>query len=74
MAITTTRLDALRERLQMYREAEARILKGVEYQIGDRRLRRPDLTSLRKAMEALEDEIASLENPGRGVRRVVFVT
>lgn len=74
MAITTTRLDALRERLQMYREAEARILKGVEYQIGDRRLRRPDLASLRKAIETLEDEIASLENPGRGVRRVVFVT
>lgn len=74
MAITQTRLEFLRERLQLYREAEEKIIKGVEYQVGDRRLRRPDLASLRKAIAELEDEIASLENPGRGVRRVVFVT
>ena len=70
-----TRLEILKERLQMYYDAERKIAGGaVEYQVGDRRLRRPDLTSLRKAIEALEDEIALLENPGRGVRRVVFVT
>lgn len=70
MAIT--RLEALRERLQMYREAEARILKGVEYQIGDRRLRRPDLATVRNAIAELEDEISLLEGAGR-VKRAVFV-
>ena len=70
MAIT--RLEVLRERLQMYYEAERKILNGVEYQIGDRRLRRPDLTSLRNAITALEDEIAAIEGAGR-VKRAVFV-
>lgn len=70
MAIT--RLEVLRERLQMYYEAERKILSGVEYQIGDRRLRRPDLTSLRNAITALEDEISLLEGAGR-VKRAVFV-
>lgn len=70
MAIT--RLEVLRERLQMYYEAERKILQGVEYQIGDRRLRRPDLTSLRNAITALEDEISLLEGAGR-VKRAVFV-
>lgn len=70
MAIT--RLEVLRERLQMYYEAERKILNGVEYQIGDRRLRRPDLTSLRNAITALEDEISLLEGAGR-VKRAVFV-
>lgn len=68
-----TKLEILTERLQMYREAEARILKGVEYQIGDRRLRRPDLSAVRAAISALEDEIALLETPGRGIRRAVFI-
>ena len=67
-----TRLEILKERLQMYREAEARILKGVEYQIGDRRLRRPDLATVRKAIAELEEEIASLSGVGR-VKRAVFV-
>ena len=70
--MAVTRLEALRERLQMYYEAERKILQGVEYQIGDRRLRRPDLTSLRNAITALEDEISLLEGAGR-VKRAVFV-
>lgn len=68
-----TKLEILTERLQMYREAEARILNGVEYQVGDRRLRRPDLSQVRKAITELEDEIAMLEDPGRGIRRAVFI-
>lgn len=68
-----TKLEILTERLQMYREAERKILQGVEYQIGDRRLRRPDLSQVRAAITALEDEIAMLENPGRGIRRAVFI-
>lgn len=70
--MAVTRLEALRERLQMYREAEARILKGVEYQIGDRRLRRPDLATVQRIISELEDEIASLSVVGR-VKRAVFI-
>lgn len=68
-----TKLEFLTERLQMYREAERKILQGVEYQIGDRRLRRPDLSQVRAAIAELEDELETLENPGRGVRRAVFI-
>ena len=71
-----TKLEILTERterLQMYREAERKILQGVEYQIGDRRLRRPDLSAVRAAIAELEDEIAMLETPGRGIRRAVFI-
>lgn len=68
-----TRLEILKERLQMYYEAERKIVGGaIEYQIGDRRLRRADLTSLRNAITALEDEISLLEGAGR-VKRAVFV-
>ena len=68
-----TKLEILTERLELYREAERKILSGVEYQIGSRRLRRPDLSAVRAAISDLEDEIAMLENPGRGIRRVVFI-
>ena len=68
-----TKLEILTERLQMYREAERKILGGVEYQIGDRRLRRPDLSAVRAAIQDLEDEIALLEDSKRGIRRAVFI-
>lgn len=68
-----TKLEKLTERLELYREAERKILQGVEYQIGDRRLRRPDLSAVRAAIAELEDEIAMLETPGRGIRRAVFI-
>lgn len=69
-----TRLEELKERLQMYREAERKILGGAaEYQIGDRRLRRPDLSAVRAAIQDLEDEIALLEDSKRGIRRAVFI-
>lgn len=68
-----TRLEELKERLELYREAERKILGGVEYQIGDRRLRRPDLSAVRAAIQDLEDEIALLEDSKRGIRRAVFI-
>ncbi|MBR2519740.1 MAG: hypothetical protein IKE46_08150 [Selenomonadaceae bacterium] len=68
-----TKLESLTERLELYREAERKILSGAEYQIGDRRLRRPDLSAVRAAIQDLEDEIAMLETPGRGIRRAVFI-
>lgn len=68
-----TKLEKLTERLELYREAERKVLQGVEYAIGDRRLRRADLATIRNGIVALEDEIAMLETPGRGIRRAVFV-
>lgn len=67
------KLTLLRNRLQRYLEAEAAILRGAEYQLGDRRLRRPDLSAVRAAINDLEDEIAMLERSGGRVRRVVFL-
>lgn len=67
------RIEILRNRLAQYYEAEQMILRGAEYQIGDRRLRRPDLSAVRAAIKDLEDEIAMLERRGGRVKQVVFV-
>lgn len=67
-----TRLEYLRERLRLYRIAEQKILNSAEYQLGDRRLRRPDLSAVRTAIKDLEDEIAMLEKSGGRVKRVVL--
>lgn len=68
-----TKLELLKSRLRRYLEAEAAILRGAEYQLGDRRLRRPDLSAVRAAIKDLEDEIAMLERSGGRVRRVTFI-
>ena len=72
--MAVTRLETLQARLRRYLEAEAAILRGQEYQLENRRLRRADLTSVRAAIKELEDEIATLEMKSNGrVRRVVFI-
>lgn len=68
-----TKLERLKERLQTYYDAEAAILRGQEYYIGDRRLRRPDLSAVRAAISDLEDEIAVLEKSIGRVKRVVLI-
>lgn len=67
------KLAILRERLAMYLEAERVILRGEEYQIGDRRLRRPDLKSVRDAIAELQLELDAEEIKGGRVRRAVFL-
>lgn len=67
------RLTLLKTRLARYLEAEAKILRGEEYQLDARRLRRPDLAKVRQAIKDLEDEIAELERRGGRVKRIVFV-
>lgn len=67
------RIEILRNRLAQYYEAESAILRGAEYQIDSRRLRRPDLSAVRAAIKDLEDEIAMLERRGGRVKQVVFV-
>ena len=66
--------EQLQSRLELYLDCERKILAGQSYKIGDRELRRADLSTVQSMIESLESEIDSLETPGRGLRRVVFVT
>ena len=66
-------IEQLRNRLASYLECEAAILRGASYRIGDRELRRADLSEVRKAISALEDEIAFKERGGRRIARAVFI-
>ena len=65
-------IEQLRNRLASYLECEAAILRGVEYQIGDRRLRRADLSEVRKAIDDLETQIAMAEGRVRRIARVIL--
>lgn len=52
-------------RLQLYLDAEARILAGQTVRFGDRELRRADLAEVRKAIAELSGAVAR-EQGGRG--------
>lgn len=67
------KLAILHERLNLYLEAEKAILRGEEYQIGDRRLRRPDLKSVRDAIAELELKIDAEETKNGRIVRAVFL-
>lgn len=68
--------EQLQARLDAYVAAEAKILKGQEYVIGQgetaRRLRRADLEEVRKAITDLSAEIATLDAATAGTRRVLY--
>jgi len=57
-----TRQELLNQRLKQYIEAEEMILSGQSYQIGDRRLTRADLSTVRKTIDLLLDQGASLDD------------
>ncbi len=68
-----TALEIAIERLNLYYEAERRVLMGQSYTIGDRQLTRANLAEIRRAIDDLKDEIQQLSGRGRGFsRRVVF--
>lgn len=73
------KLNDLRERLELYKEQERRILEGgvKAYGIGSRNLTRYDLDlkNLRDTIAEIEDEIAELEDAldGIGPRPAVAV-
>lgn len=67
-----TRLELLKDRLRRYLIAEAAILRGEEYQLDARRLRRPDLSKVRQAIDDLQTEIDLLERRGGRVKRIIF--
>lgn len=68
------RLTPLRERLQSYLDAEARILQSQEYVIGNgavaRRNRRADLEQVRAGIADCQQQIAQLEAATARTRRV----
>ncbi|MBR4153393.1 MAG: hypothetical protein IKT98_10600 [Selenomonadaceae bacterium] len=65
-------IEILRSRLTAYLECERKILAGQEYRLGDRMLRRADLSEIRRAISDLQDEIATLTKRGR-MKRAVFI-
>ena len=68
-------ITTVQMRLEMYYEAERKILAGAQsYAIGNRQLTRANLAEIRKTISQLEDELESLAGKSRGVaRRVVFM-
>lgn len=69
------RLAKIKERLDLYYEAEAAVLSGQEYKIANRSLRRADLEEIRAAIKNLEnqcDELEAAETQG-GKRRAYRV-
>lgn len=66
-------LQQLQSDLTKYRAARDAILTSQEYQIGTRRLRRPDLAAIERTITDLESRIAILSNGGRlNTGHVVF--
>ena len=65
-----------RERLRSYLDAEQAILSGQEYTIGNRTLKRADLSEIRAEINSLIDSGVTLDDEilvnGR-VKRVVFI-
>lgn len=63
----------IQQRLDMYLEAEKKVLAGQEYRIGDRTLKRADLEKIRAAITDLTAEAQVAAQGGSGsIRRVVF--
>ncbi|CAM4111547.1 DUF6148 family protein [Mesobacillus thioparans] len=63
----STRIERLKERLELYYEAEMAILTSQEYSMNGRTLKRADLGEVRKAISELERQIKA-----QGGRRNVF--
>ena len=67
-------IETLRERLTLYYEAERQILSGAQsYKLGDRELRRADLSQIRSAITDIQNQIALLENGQGMMKRAVFI-
>lgn len=69
-------LAELTARRAQYVLAEAAVLKGQEYQVGEggnhRRLRRADLAEIRAAIADLELQIEAAKASPSGVRRIYY--
>jgi hypothetical protein len=63
------RLEELRERLQLYLNAEKKILQGQSYTIGSRQLERANLATVQKKISVLQSQIDAVEATGTTKRR-----
>jgi len=66
-------LEIKKNRLQLYYEAEEKVLNSQSYTLGSKTLTRTDLTSIQNMIKKLEGEIASLEQYGTTKRRSVRI-
>lgn len=66
-------LEIKRKRLELYYEAEEKVLNSQSYTLGSKTLTRADLTSIQNMIKKLEGEIASLEQYGTMKRRSVRI-
>jgi hypothetical protein len=69
-------MSTTQQRLDAYLAAEAAVLKGQSYQIGDQRLEKADLAEIRRAIASLRAELARENGPpgmgGLRYRTAVF--
>lgn len=63
-------LATAQARLDAYIAAEIAVLSGQEYEIAGRRLRRPDLGEIRRAIAVLNAEVKMLGSARRSRRAV----
>ncbi len=66
-------LEIKKKRLELYYEAEEKVLNSQSYTLGSKTLTRADLTSIQNMIKKLEGEIASLEQYGTMKRRSVRI-
>lgn len=68
------RLERVRNRLELYYEAEEKILSGAQsYAIGSRNLTRANLSEIQSKIKELEAEKRLLEKNASGKRKVARV-
>ena len=61
------------ERLELYYEAERKVLRGQSYTLGNRQLTRANLSEIRRAIKDLEAELMQMAGRSHGFsKRVVF--
>lgn len=73
MSNTNAVLEIKKNRLNLYYEAEEKVLNSQSYTLGSKTLTRADLTSIQSMIKKLEGEIASLEQYGTMKRRSVRI-
>ena len=66
-------LEIKRKRLELYYEAEEKVLNSQSYTLGSKTLTRADLIAIQNMIKKLEGEIASLEQYGTTKRRSVRI-
>ncbi len=66
------RIDLLKQRLQLYLDAESAILRGQSYKIGSRELVRADLAEVMAMVDKLYAEIDLLELKSGRIKAVTF--